>query len=295
MDRDRGRCPRPEGSSQRIEDRAQVRGQGGFDSHGLAPDRVGELELECVEEKAAEAGTLPQLTVPPEVSVDAVAGHGVAAGGGLYADLVGAAGDEDDLEETAAGTGIVLPDAVGEFGVRGSAAAHGGANGFLARGLDEAIEPAARRGAREALDEGGIRLMDTFLLEEGAAGGGNLLAACGKEDARGVLVEAVDEPDRAGGAVEAAGDGVVVPLEGAGDARPAKVGVGEDAVGFGDGKEGAVVEEDRAAGEERFGHGTECRGSGVEGRVSKRGECAKGPAFGLPLGVELVEMRPDDA
>ena len=216
-----------------------------------------ELQAQGMKEKAAEVRMRAECAVPREVAVEAVACDGMAARSGLHADLMGAAGDQHDLEEAAMRGGQVFPDPVGKLRIGRAAPPDGGTDGAFFGPLDEPVLPSPLRRTRQVSNQRKIRLADAALFEKGAAGGGGFLPPNGEEHARGVLIEPVDEPDRAGGTVEAADGGIVAPLESACGARAAGVGMGKDAVGLGNGEEDAVIEQDGTTREERGGHGRE--------------------------------------
>ena len=155
-----------------------------------------ELQPPCVEEQALEA--VRPLARRPR-PVDRIARHGVPEGGEVDADLVGATGDEVQLQQRPRGE--PLPDAVAGDGAP-SVGDHRHPLAVLRVAPDRRLDPADRRRHR-ALDQREVGLADAAGLELGHHRCLRGVVAGDDQQARGVAVQAVDDP-RPGDAGDAA-------------------------------------------------------------------------------------------
>ena len=153
-------------------------------------------------------------------TIEGVAGDGVAGGGEMAADLVGDAGEDDDVEEREFFSG--LKGRPGRDGVEAVAClhlvevAHDGHLAGAARLMGEGgVE--ATGGVDDAVDEGGVVFFDGEAAElraEGGVGGGRFR---GEDEAGGLRVEAMQQRGK---------EAIVADVGERGEARDEGVGEG---------------------------------------------------------------------
>jgi len=232
------------------EEGGDVGGEGGGELHSGAGGGVGDGDAVGVQCLALDEGRLVLGRLEAEevgaveggaAAVEAVGDDGVADVGEVDADLVGAAGEEFDVEECEAA--VAALDAVD--GAGGLAALAGDGDGLgvaAAAGEGEVNEVAVK--LRFSLDYGEVVLFDGAGLELGGEGGMGGVGLGAEDDAAGVAVEAVDDagPQLAVGR----GEGLCVGGEGVdeGAALVALGGVDDEVGGLVDDEDVLVLEQD---------------------------------------------------
>ena len=199
---------------------------------------VGEAEDLGVEGLAVELGLAAGAV---GVAVALVADDGVADGGEVEADLVGAAGFEPDGEQGGDGS-EAFDDAIMGDGVDAEVVAAGDSVALALAADDQGAADGGLLAGDDALDDGEVLALHLVLAEEGLKGVEGLGRLGEGERAGGFLVEPVDDADVR---LAAVADGEVVldsGGEGVGFVRGG--GEGQDAGGLVDDDDVGVLEQD---------------------------------------------------
>ena len=113
-------------------------------------------------------------------------------------------------------TGMVAEELIAHFSIRGSAFEHAGADAACGFGDAEVIQPGVL-GRWAATDKGEVVLFNGICLKQGAAFFGGAFVEGGEENAGGVLIKPMNQPDFACGAIKAFLIEVVAAFKGAAD------------------------------------------------------------------------------
>jgi hypothetical protein len=191
-----------------------------------------------------------EAAVEVEIAIDVIANERVLAGGCLNTDLVRATSDEIDIEQRHPGGGTMADDLEVKFGIGWSALENSGADTAAFAADSEVIKPRAA-GRKTASDERAILFPHGAGFERLAAAQGGLFIEGAKEHSRGILIEAMNQPDPAGRPFKNLVFQIIAPFKGGAllAAGAPGVGVGEDAGWFVDDNDKAVPMQNWALGD----------------------------------------------